>query len=171
MKKILFIMLFLSVFNAQAQNGKASGDGFIFFAGAGNMSGGLGITAQYQFRLGLFNFFTPYVGTGIEFGSRDIEAALHGYSAGACLEHGKYHRVFGGIIYGSRGVGYENKESVLVNKHILVGPSLILGYKTIFRTGIVFSLNVGMAFLKNPVAINKKYYKAPTAGIGIGYKF
>lgn len=172
MKKIVLIvtLLFL-VCHYYSQNKRASNDGLLILAGAGNLSGGLGIIAEYQIRIDLFTFITPFAGTGAEFGTMDLRGVWHGYATGIKIEHGKYHRIFGGIIYGTRGVGFENKQAEIINEHVLVGPAAILGYKGLTNSGLVWLVNVGMAYVRNPVADNKKYYTGPTAGIGVGYKF
>ena len=172
MKKIFLILPMLAITNVCfSQNHKASEDGFSLLASAGTMSGGLGILAQYQIRLDIFTFITPFAGTGAEFGTRDLQGVWQGYAFGANIEQGKHHRVFGGITYGTRGVGYETKQNEIINKHVLAGPSLILGYKGIADSGWTWQINVGMAYVRNPEAVNNKYYRGPTAGIGTGYKF
>lgn len=170
MKKIFILILLLSPLCIYSQNSKVSEDGFSILAGAGSMSGGLGIIAEYQIRLDMFTFLIPFAGSGVELGTKDLEGVWPGYALGANIEHGKYHRVLGGIIYGTRGVGFENKRGEITNQHVLVGPAAIIGYKRLSKSGLVFLVNVGMAYVRNPVAENKKYRSDPTAGIGIGYK-
>ncbi len=172
MKKMTLIIIFFSfACTLFSQNKPASGDGLILMAGVGNMSGGLGIVAEYQIRIKMFTFISPFAGTGAELGTKDLKGVWQGYAIGAKIEHGKYHRIFGGIVYGTRGVGFENKNTEIINKHVLTGPAAIIGYKGFSNSGIVWFVNVGMAYVRNPAAENKKYYSGPTAGIGIGYKF
>lgn len=169
MNFILF--LFFLWIQSYSQKQKASVDGFTISANAGTFSGGLGVLVQYQYRLDLFTFLSPFAGTGANFGGQDLKGLWQGYAFGMNVEMGKYHRVLGGITYGTRGVGFETKNNEIVNKHLMVGPSAIIGYKGIHASGWEWHINVGLAYIKNPIAINDKFYRSPTAGIGTGYKF
>lgn len=171
MKIIFSIILFLFLNKLYSQENKTVKEGLAIQVGTGTMYSGLGVLTEYQVYYNNKIRLTPFVSAGAEFGSTDITGVWPGYCLGINMEYGKKHRWFLGPNFGSRGIGYETSKTELTNKHILVGPAFVTGYKGTSFSGLIWQINVGAAYMRNPVAINKKYFSGPSAGIGIGYKF
>jgi len=155
-------------------NDKTVKDGIEFQLGTGAMYGGIGGLVEYQ-RLIKENFYlTPYAGFGFSLGGLDTTTAKYywiNYALGINLEFGKRHRlILGPQIIGSNNI-LNKPSNAKIDKKMLIGSSLIIGYKGIASFGLIWQLYLGFAFMQNPFIDDKKFYFSPHIGLGIGYKF
>lgn len=173
MKRILIILLFVSGKLFSQDTCRFNRDGFAVQIGT------MGFSGEYQIFVKDKLWFTPFATINLEMGANDISGVWLGYSFGANMEFGKKNRIILGLNYGTHGVGYDSRyenssdssQKEFVNKHVLVGTSLITGYKEILSNGLLWQIYFGLVYKHNPIGDNKKYFFGPTAGIGVGYKF
>jgi hypothetical protein len=177
-KKLILLVFLCNQVSAQ-ESGKSYNDGFAFQAGAGTYYGGFGLALEYQFLMKEKAWITPHAGIGLEIGAVDISGVWTGYSFGVNLEYGTRHRFISGLSYGTYGVGYDTyfpnpADSTNIefpNRHVLIGPAFLAGYKGVSPSGIIWQAYIGGAYMKNPESDVKTNYFAPTFGVGAGYKF
>ena len=183
MKQLFIISLFsFSKLFAQIDvtvDGKSDEDGFAIMVGFGSLyGGGIGGLLEYQHLLKENRRISPFLSVDAVAGQIDIKGTWLGGCAGVNFEFGKKLRWTIGINYGSHGIGYDthyldvsdSSKVEFVNRHVLIGPALVLGYKYTSHTGFIWQLNAGIAYTNNPSGDDKKYFFGPTVGLGIGYK-
>jgi hypothetical protein len=180
----LIVVLSLLTFFSQAQKDtikreKTTKGGFALQLGTGNLYGGIGLMAEYQHILTKTLRFTPFGSAGMEIGRTDITGIWRGYCVGGNIEYGKAQRVFGGLSFGTHGVGYNIRtittngrpQTEVYNKHVLSGPSLNAGYKGISHIGLIWQTSIGLSYINYSNTKEADYSFAPSASLGVGYKF
>lgn len=171
MQKKIFCALLLTAAGTLAGTDKTA-SGFALHAGFGSLYGGLGVSAEYQFRLLPLLVVTPFASFGA---ATPIEGGDFLYRPGYCLggqvEFGRSHRVFIGPSFGTQYIQYdEDQPKVYTNLRTIVGPAIAGGYKGTARFGLMWQVYGGACLLINE-SEQWRNTAAPVFGLGLGYKF